>query len=244
MATVNDLVKASLQRIGVLAASETPSAEDATLGLTRINELLDQWAAENLQIYTYTRTVFTITSGTATYNVGSGQTVNMTRPASPTLINHVYFQDTSVSPTIEYTLSPLTEDAYALIPQKDLTSPFPTSWYYNPTYPNGTLIFWPVPTKTTLQGVVYAPTPVGQFTALTSTLSLPPGYRRMIEAALAIELCADFGVQPSPVLVEAAKNAKTVVERNNKRLMDMSVDAAALIQGWDHTYYWSIYTGP
>lgn len=244
MATVLDtVITPALQRIGVLDAVETPTAADSAVGLRVLNGLMDQWAAENLQIYEpNTRTTFTITSGDGTYSVGASQTVNRARPV---FVNHVNYIDTSQTPDLEYQLQPLTDDAYASIPQKDLESVFPTTYYYNPTFPYGVITFWPVPTSTTLQGVLYAPTAVTEFAAIGTSLSLPPGYKRMLETNLAMELLQYFPERGMPVgLDRAAADAKAAVKRANIRLMDLSVDAAALIQGRSRTYWYSIFSGP
>ncbi|NCV71604.1 MAG: hypothetical protein EBW55_13090, partial [Betaproteobacteria bacterium] len=97
------------------------------------------------------------------------------------------------------------EQAHA---QKTLQATYPGAWYYNPTFPTGTLTCWPVPTSSTLQGVLYTPTPVAEFSALTDVVSLPPGYRRFLRTNLAVELAPTFQVQPSPVAVELAVASK------------------------------------
>lgn len=54
--------------------------------------------------------------------------------------------------------------------------------YYNPTWTAGLglVYLWPLPTSTTLQGVIYTPVPVAEFASLSTTISLPPGYRRFL----------------------------------------------------------------
>lgn len=241
MATWADVILASLQDLGVLQAGETPSSEDQATVLLRARRLLDQWAGENLIIFYQTRSTWSITSGDETYTIGSSGDVNIVRPM---FIEHVYFQDTSFSPTLEMPLQPLTDDAYAKIPQKDLESTYPTSWYYNPTFPLGTLTFWPVPTSSTIQGVLYARTALADVTSTATTFTLPPGYQRMVETNLALEIAPLFNATPSPVLIKLAMDSKQLVERENTRMMDLSVDTAALGQtarGWTN---WSIRTGP
>lgn len=227
MTTAGDLCSSALKKLGVLAAGETMTAEDGADALSALNALLDQWGADNLQIYTVTRTTFTITASTQNYAVGTGAVVNVVRPV---FIEHIRFQDTSVSPTMEYPLATLTEDQWAGIAQKTITSPFPNAYYYNPTYPTGTISFWPVPTSATLQGVLYAPTAVSEFAALTTTVSLPPGYRYMLITNLALQLAPDYDRQPSPALVEAARDSMATVKRANVRTMLMSMPPGALFQ--------------
>lgn len=230
MATVLTIVSQALRELNVLAAGETPTADEAEDGRIALNDLVDQWAAEELQIYSTTRTTWSLVSGTAAYTVGTGGTVNIVRPV---YIDHVDFIDTTADPDLEYSsLTRLTGDDYSRIAQKALTSPQPQAWYYNPTFPLGTLTFWPVPTASGLQGAIYAPTAVPEFAALTTTVSLPPGYRRMIVKNLALELAPSYAkTQVNPLLVKQAGEAIASVKRANTQLMDLSFDPGSLIQG-------------
>jgi len=226
MATAGDVIKSALKEIGVLAAGETPTADDSIDGLATLNRLVDKWAAERLAIHTITRTEWTITSGTGQYSVASGQVVNVARPV---FIDHVNFQDTSLSTTTELPLNSLTDDAWAGIRLKTQEATYPSDWYYNPTYPYGTIDLWPVPTSATLEGVLYAPAAVSQFAALTTAVSLPPGYEEMLVTNLALRLAPTYGAQVHPELKDRARDSLATVKRSNTRLMDMSLDAAALI---------------
>lgn len=244
MATVLDVITGAMQRIGTLDAIEVPTAADAALGLRCLNLKINTWALDGLQSYTRTRTTFTITSGTQDYSVGAGQVVNIARPSLNNL-DTVHFQDTSVSPTLEYQLTQLTEDAWANLPQRTQTAPLPTYWYFNPTYPYGTLSFFQVPTSSTLQGVVYVSTAVPEFSAVTDTILLPPGYQLMYETALALELLQFYPERQSvPGLPEAALAAEKAVKRGNIRPVDLSVDAGAIVQGPNTSFVYNILTGP
>lgn len=215
------------------------SAEDGADALDSMNMLLDQYAAQRLQIYSVTRTETAITSNVGTYTVGSGADINIARPV---YIEHVNYQDTSLTPETEYQLDYLTDDAYARLPQKDLTSTVPSNWYYNPTFPDGTLILWPTPTSSTLESVVYAATAVAEFAALTDSLSLPPGYRRMLIKNLALDLAPGYGREISQALAIDAAESLQAVKAANLRMSDLSIDAGAL--GSARRYYWDIRTGP
>ena len=234
MATIGDVITASLQDLGLVSASESPTSDDSALALSRVNDWIDGLATQNLTVYTNARTTWTITSGKTSYTVGTTGNVACTRPIAPTDILNIGYQDTSVSPVQEYLLGrPLTEDAYAAITPKALTATYPQYWYYNPTFAAslGTLTPWPVPTSSSLEGVIYTPVPVTEFSALTDTILLPPGYRRYYRTSLALELAPSFSVVPSPGLQQIANDAATEVKRSNQRLMDLSLDRVAFIGG-------------
>jgi hypothetical protein len=154
-------------------------------------------------------------------------------------LDHVNLIDTSTDPDSETTLTPLTDDAWAAITQKAATSTQPSNWYYNPTFPLGTLSLWPIPSSATLQGALYAPQHVSEFTSLDEVISLPPGYRRMLIKNLARDLAPSYDRPVHPELKEEAIESKATVKRNNLRLMDLSFDAAVL----GNSTAFDIYTG-
>ena len=231
--TVQELITASLQDLRVIQTGEVASADDTALGLSRLNDWINSLATEDLTVYSVLRTTWTLSTA-ASYTIGDGATVNVARPTGPMAIDSIGFQDTSVSPTMEYALGPvLTVDAYAAIAQKDLTSVFPQNWYYDPTYTSGfgTLYPYPVPTSSTLEGVIYTQSPVAEFAALTDTVALPPGYRRFLRTGLSMELSSAFDAGLTPALQLAAMESKSDVKRANMRLRDLGCGTAGVLFG-------------
>lgn len=53
MATVSDLIRRSLKKLGVLAGSETPTAAEQSDAFEELNEMIDEWAAEGLAVSTF-----------------------------------------------------------------------------------------------------------------------------------------------------------------------------------------------
>lgn len=235
--TCTDLIAAALKRIGVLQAGEAASGEDTADAFLRLNDLVDSFAAERLVIYTVARTVWTITSGTSTYTVGTGGTVNTARPV---FVDAIKYVETSTSPDLELELDNLTDEAYRNIPQKGLTAVYPTAAYYNPTYAGGfaTLTLWPGPTSTTLQGVLYAPQAISEFALPSTAISLPPGYKLMLRENLAVALWPEWftGEPVPPALQREADRTKKLIKTANVHLVDLSSDPGALIQSSGYGY--------
>lgn len=227
-ATALDLITAALVELNVVAAGETVHSSDAILGLASLNRLIDEWKTENLLVYTETRTTFSIVSGTQDYTVGTGGTVNVTRPVS---IRAISIVDTSVTIPLEVPLTPLTDTGWENVALKTMTAFWPTYYFYNPTFPLGTITYWPIPTSTTLLGVLYGGTTVVEMATLVTAFSLPPGYQRMIVKNLAADMCPSYSRQPDPLLMQQAMQSKGNVKRGNYRLRDMSVELGALVQG-------------
>lgn len=225
MATWNDLITAALEEIGVLADGETATASQVNQGLTRLNRLISRLATQKLTLYTRTRSTWSITSGDGVYTVGSGGDVNITRPVH---FDEVRYIDTATDPDTEFPLDKLTEERYAALSLKALESTRPQAYYYNPTYPLATLTFWPEPSDTGLQGVIYHWAALDQVTTLADDISLPPGYEEMLMTNLALMLCPTYERQPNPVTAKMAADALGDIKRANIRTADLSFDPAVL----------------
>lgn len=223
--TARDLVTAAAKDLGFIAEGETLTAAASSDGLDALNRILDQLKAEKLAIYTVTRTTWTLVSGTQNYTVGSGGTVNVARPV---FVERVGYIETSTDPDTEVPLVMFTEDGWRGVVQKAATSIQPTNGYYNPTYPLGTLSLWPVPTSSTLLGVLYAPAALSEFSTLSTAVSLPPGYRELLVTSLAVRLAKPFGRPVTADMLLARSAAEAIVKRANFRPQDLSFDPAVV----------------
>lgn len=231
MATVRNLCTTALGELGIVAAGEVPTGQEETDAFAALNRVVDAMAAERLQIFTITRTTWTITANDGTYQVGLTAAAGNPIVARPVIVDHINFIDTSQDPDLELPLTLLTDDAWALITVKSQTSTYPTLAYYNPTFPLGTIQLWPIPTSTTLQGALYAPAALAEFTSLDQDLALPPGYYRMLVKNLAVDIAPSYERDVPPALAHQARESIKVVKRANYRLRDLSIDKGALPQG-------------
>lgn len=228
MTTVTDICSRALQEINRLALNQAAPAGDLNFCFDRLNMLIDGWANEELLIFTVTRTTWPITSGTADYAVGTGQIINIPRPVSPQMIDRVNFYDSSITPINELPLNLVNDQYWEGLGMKSLTSPYPVHARYNPTYPTGLLSLWMVPTNTTLRGVIYTPTRISSFAAVTDTVSLPPGYERFMVKNLAVDIAPAFGAVVTPDMMLAARESKSMLMTSNHRIIYQNLDSATL----------------
>jgi hypothetical protein len=227
MAVVLDLITASLRELGVLASGEIPAASDALEGLASLNRMINAWKAEQVFIFSNTATSKAVTANVGTYTVGIGGNINVLRPLH---IQSVNIQDAVTTPPYEFSLRMMTNQDWAEVRIKTQTAYRPQAAYYNLTYPLGTLELWPIPTSATLTVVLYAPEAVAEFAGLSTTVSLPPGYERLIVKNLALELAPSYGATPTPQLERQAQDALAVVLRSNKNLEEQRFDPGALMR--------------
>jgi hypothetical protein len=230
--TVADLIALALKRLRVLGAGETLSAEDQSDAFLLLNAMISSWSLQPGTLSKIVRTTWTIVANQTSYTVGTGGQVNIARPASPTAINRLGFVDTSQTTPMEYSTGPpLTEDQYAAIALKALTSPYPQAWYYTPTTPLGVLSPFPIPTSATLTGVIYVPTAISQFATATDTLALPDGYELALIENLAVLLAPQWHVEADPALVASARESKAWICTRNVRMSELDTSGVVALFG-------------
>lgn len=230
MSTARDLCTSVLNYIGVIAANETPDAADINRAFDTLNDFMESLSTDETMAFAVTTETFPLVAAQASYTVGeSTANWNTVRPGH---ISDAYVVVNGVS----YTLTPLNNEQYSDIGMKALTVTWPQYFYYNPTFPNGTIKFWPVPavahdvTITSLKQFA-------AFASLDTVLSFPPGYARMLRWNLVKELCGAFGKSASAEDVKKASESKATLQRLNSKDQKMSFDAALTRRGGRYNIY-------
>jgi hypothetical protein len=223
--TGRDLIGSSMRLIGALASGESPSAAEATDGLSALNSLLDSLSTEELMIPNKVREVFALTPAQAAYTMGTGGAFNTSRPQA--IEEAALLFDTSEIP-----VKVIGKEEYASIVLKSVQSTIPAYVYPDGAYPLTTLTLWPVP-SIAYSLVLYSWKPLSQVT-LNGTVSLPPGGERMLKYLLAIEMSPEYGKALTPDLVALANEAKASFKRMNYRPRYLRTDDALTGQagGW------------
>jgi len=238
--TVRQLIKLALLRVNVLQVGANPEGAQLADAFTLLN--LDALSIERLMIPFVLRSLFTITStkGTPTnpYTVGPGGDINIPKP---TIIDYVNYVNNAVTPANEIPLMPMTSGSYSGISQKSLTSSLPGSWYYQPTYAAGlgSLYLYTIPTQSSLQGVLYAPSAVAQFSSVNDSVIVPAGYKKFLVDGLAVELGLMFreNIPVDPELKNSVRSMKLAIKAVNVPSLDMGFDPAWTSAGYRDNIY-------
>lgn len=217
--------------LGVYEAGAPIDAADSDDAFDTLNEWVDSLATERLSIYTLLRTVKTLAANTTSYTIGTGGDINIVRPLW--IQNAGLVIDTGVTPVTEIPIRVFTDDEYAQITPKALTSNLITGIYFDHAWTAGlaTVKPWPVPDVGTTQLVLYTPLALTTFGDLSTGYTFPPGYPRAIRANLALELAADFNVAPSDQVRRMATQGMATIKRANWRPSVVSVDSAIRTRG-------------
>lgn len=228
---VSDLITATFKLIGSIAKTEVPDADEMADAFSRLKDMIDSWGAERQMMHRLTISTFSLVSGQQTYTIGAGGNFNIARPM---FIQDAGLVNTAYTPNFELPMRILTIDEWASLTIKSQTAT--QSWYLWYDYADatglGNINIWPIPSVSTLQIALYIPTAISNFTAITDTIVLPPGYAECLRYNLAVRLCPEWGRPIDPVVAALAQETLARVQRANKRLDTLGVDDA-LIGGSD-----------
>lgn len=231
MATARDVVATSMRLIGVLAAGETPKAQEQTDAISALNRMLDSWSTQSLLVFNRVSETFTPLVNKQTYTMGIGGDFNTTRPqkieAAGLLIQG--------SQPYELPLDIYNLDQWSAITVKALQSTLPQCLYADNAYPLMNLNFWPISNQ--VNGIViYSWKPLTTIATPDDVISFPPGYEEAIIYNLAGRLAPEYGRQLDPVVLEIAGASKESIQRMNIRPLYLSQDEALLQR--DRPFNW------
>jgi hypothetical protein len=215
VATALELIVRAYKTLTVVGASSatSPTTEKRNDGLTALNALLDSWSNENLTCYQVRENSFTLSVGVSSYTIGSGGTVNVSRPLQ---ITQAYVQDGGGN---NFGLTLHTRETWNMIGNRSsvITSQIPTDAFYDPAFPLGIFAVFPYPlTAYTVFFDSYLP--VATLSTLTHSISMPLGYERAMVFNLAVEISAQTGI-PLPTngtnVMKLAEDSLANIKRTN-----------------------------
>lgn len=178
MADYLTIINAAYRKIG----NKNPTTTEINDAKEMFNDMLGIMGVELLFPYP-SRESFTLTIGQDTYTIGSGGTINTTRPIN---ILSLYIRD---SDNIDSPIKIISREAYNLITEKSQSGK-PTKAYYIPEYPLSKLIFNYDLDKAYTAFFEFERnfTEVG---VTSATVTLPNEYRAMLIYNLAVILAED-----------------------------------------------------
>ena len=196
--TAQNLINKSLRLLGVLASGETTTADEAQDSLYSLNSIIDSFSA-NPQYYFCTQAEqFTLVVGQNTYTIGNDPAVFPTAnfvTSRPIRIVGAFVRVNNV----DTPLALITEQYWTNIATKS-TSGMPAKLLYRPTVPFGQILLYPTP-NTSQQIFIKAEKMISVYPTLVSSQYLPPGYQRLLELSLAMELAPEYGTQVKPEIL-------------------------------------------
>lgn len=234
------IIKRSLRLLGVEASGETPGINESSEALAVLNWMVDQWSNEKLMIYTLVNNLFDVTAGTTDYTmgvVGSGAVWESSQAARPMLTQKYagFVRANQSGLATDYAMEYYPNDRFQNIFQKHIQTNYPYAWTCDWQYPIATVRIYPQPTLN-LQFGLTEYLQLQNFRSLTDVVMMPPGYEDALGWNLAVNLAPEYGVEPSMVVLDKARETKFNLKRANQQPVLMSVDKTLLQHGIYNIY--------
>jgi hypothetical protein len=227
-AKASELVSSALTELNVVGQGETALAGDSSWALEKLQRLIDRVNAREAMIYNVNFNLFTLIANHAPHTIGPGGNFQMAQRPVKVVSGAVVI--TSGGSPIDIPMAVRDDDWWAAQKVKSLTSTFPTSVYYSPDTPLGSLNFWPIATQ---QNQVRLETWVNltQAVDLTTALAMPPAYWDYMVLTLARDISSSYGppavaVVSGPAFMAAHREATKAVQGNNQESPRMSTAEA------------------
>lgn len=197
--TRNQIITRSLRIVQAIGQGETPDSTMLSESAQALNDLMAEWNTDGMpqwNMTTYTCTP--LVSGTATYNIGVGQTFNFQAPLK---IFQAYLHDTSS--LLDTPIILIDRQRYHLLGYKSATGTPNQLFYQTPraiqaggdTY--GEITLYPVPdsnTATYKELIIIGQKPYDDFDSASDTLDLPSYWINALVWGLADQLAYEYGM--------------------------------------------------
>lgn len=212
MPTMRAIISDAYDEIGVYSVGEQVSAAESAYGLRKLNQLFDDWNAQRCGVYAQQFVTYTLTPSLSPHTIGPTGTFTVAQ--RPVTLDGANLILDNASPASYLPITLRDADWWDAQTTPTIETSTPTDVYYQPSWPNGQLFFWPVPSQAydvELQTRVLLSSAV----TLDDDFSLPPGYQTAITLTLAERLAPGLGKPPRPDLAAQAAAARARVFANN-----------------------------
>jgi hypothetical protein len=200
------IVNRALRLLEQIPSGGSPSSSESDDALVALNSLIDSWKLDKSLAYAMREETLPLVASTPSYTIGASGVLVTTRPVA---IEDAWI----VVNNVTYSTVPMTEDEYAMLLEKGMTSDWPDRYLYRASYPNGTLIVYPVPNAARTMKLLTR-TPLTAL-ALSDTLAAPPGWERGMAYNLAVEIASEYEMEAPPTVQRIATATLRKIKRQN-----------------------------
>ncbi len=189
--TRDDIIKGALRLCGALALGETPSADQVSEASDALNMLVKAWQADGMAIWARGEYTLALTLDAKSYNIGTGQTVNIAKPLK---ITQAILHDTQTN--VDIPMRIITRDEYLRLGNKS-TNGQPIQIYYDPQRDHGILYVYPPANSSAVSYKQIKFTyqkPFEDFDASTDNPDFPQEWYEALKYGLASRLAGEYGI--------------------------------------------------
>lgn len=221
MATAQTIIDRAGRMLSLVQSGQSMTSAESADALIALNAMLQTWQINKTTVYAIQDKTYTL-AGASAITLGAAGNIT-TRPDK---IEAVFIRKGSD----DYPVDPMTFDEWVAISDKTVTNAIPNRYYYEASYPQGVLNLNEVPSEANVLHVLMW-TPFTAFSAVSDSVSLPPGYERAMASNLAIEIAPEFEREPSMTVRQIAANSLRAIRSINTRPIMLDSEIAALVNG-------------
>lgn len=182
------IINAALRKLAVLSGGSTPATYEITNATEALNALLKGFQADGMPLWAMSSYTFTVVANTASYNVGTGQTLNTPMPLKVVQawrgVSGSYSNvPMNVYSNTNYNILPLTN-----------SSGTPVNLHYQPLSTYGVINLWPYPSDATTSITIRYQRPFEDMVSSTDNLDFPSYWTEAIIYNLADRLAPEYSI--------------------------------------------------
>lgn len=211
--TKRDILTEALIEIGALDPGDDMGDRARTTAERKFDGLIDLWNAKGASAYAHQFNTYVLTPALAPHTIGPTGTF-VVAAGRPVAIEDAGLVLTNVTPNVRRPITVRDKDWWAAQQVKSLSTSIPTDVHYEPTWPNGKLFFWPVPT--TAYSVELTTKLLLSALTIDDSFDLPFGYRTAITLTLAEDLVTPMAADLPVLLPGKASEARGIIFGNNR----------------------------
>jgi hypothetical protein len=185
----DEIIKAALRKLGVIAQGQSPSTEDITNASIALNMLVAEFRTIGMPLWARKEYTFNPVAGQQVYQFGIGKTFNIPFPLH---LLQAFRQDGTSTTKIRMEIIP--NYNLNLYPTSSGGTPIQVS--YQPFNNYGELSVWPVPDSTatgSTVNIIYQ-SPFQYFDAATDTMDFPEEWYNALVFGLAATLAPEWTI--------------------------------------------------
>lgn len=223
--TAQELITRAYILAGAVSSGGTPTAEELTDGLNALNEMLANWAVDNVSVPYQDVDVITLVVGDNSFTIGPTGDFVTDRPLS---FQSAWIEDIN-DQTYPFEIIDVRE--YTRIAFK-VDEGRPRRGWWNPTYPDGTMT---MDKRAELPYRLHIVTlkQFDEFTTLSTESVLPTSYTRALRSNLCVDLGGELGAPLDPRVINMARDSLRKLKNANleRRVQGLQVDDALVNPG-------------
>ena len=186
----DSLITAALRKLAVLPSGGTASSAQISDAAVALNAIIKAFQADGLQLWKTTSYDFTTVAGTATYSIGTGETLDTDKPLR--VIEAFY----TLSGGNNTPLEVKNRYDFYILPQSSSITGTPVKLYYQPLRETGVISLWPTPVDSTTTITIHYQSQIEDMDASTDDFDFPSYWMNALIYNLAWNLAPEYGIPP------------------------------------------------